>query len=69
MTTNYTPVDSSTIATIGTEGDDLIVGFVSNACYKYKGAAKLLEDFKNAESKGKYFAANIKKNFEYERLS
>lgn len=68
MNETFTKVDSSTIAGIAKENEDLLVEFNSGATYLYKNAGKLLEDFKNSESKGRYFAGQIKNKFEYSRL-
>ena len=62
-------VESSTIKEIAHENDELYVKFTSGSTYRYKGVPKeLFENLKGAESKGKFFATNIKNKFEYERL-
>lgn len=67
---SYTPVDSSTIVCLAYEKPNLLVGFTSEASYLYKDVPlDVFEEFKKAESKGKYFAANIKGKYEFERLS
>ncbi len=62
-------VESSTINSIAYEGTELFVKFTSGSTYKYKDVPKeLFESLKTAESKGRFFATNIKNNFEYERM-
>lgn len=65
----YENVESSTIKEIAHENDELYVKFTSGSTYRYKGVSKeLFESLKSSESKGKFFGANIKNKFEYERL-
>lgn len=65
----YENVESSTIKEIAYENNELYVKFTSGSTYRYKGVSKeLFESLKNSESKGKFFGANIKNKFEYERL-
>lgn len=62
-------VESSTINSIAYEPNELYVKFTSGSVYKYKDVSKeLFESLKAADSKGKFFGANIKNKFEFERL-
>ena len=61
-------VKSSNVQAIGYDGQDLYVKYASGT-YRYIGvSAKLFEDLKNAESKGKFMNQYIKDSFKCERL-
>lgn len=61
-------VNSSNVQAIGYDGQDLYVEYNSGT-YRYVGvSAKLFEDLKNAESKGKFMNQYIKDSFKCERL-
>ena len=63
MITIETP-KSSNIKRIAYEEPILFVTFLSGGTYKYENVpVKTWELFKDAESKGKFFHADIKKNF------
>ena len=58
-----TPVDSSNVKSIGFENGVLEIEF-ANGVYRYNDVPRELADaFLSADSKGKYFAANIRKSF------
>lgn len=67
-----TPVSSSNIAAIGYDQDSgtLEVEFLrGGAVYQYSGVpAGEYEGLMNANSKGKYFGANIKNHYSYVKL-
>ena len=66
-----TSVSSSNISAIGYDSDSevLEVEFTSGAVYSYSGVPRgEYEGFINADSKGKYFHANIKGSYPYVRL-
>lgn len=59
-----TPVESSNIASIGHDGDDLYVTFKSGKTYCYADVPAGEHDaFLNAASQGKHFAEHIKNNY------
>tara|TARA_R110000824_G_C15158342_1_gene671663 strand:- start:431 stop:628 length:198 start_codon:yes stop_codon:yes gene_type:complete len=60
-------VESSVISTVDTKGADLIINFKNGNTYKYLGAAKELDPLTKAESKGRYFLANIKENYSFSK--
>jgi len=61
-------VNSSNVMAIGHDGQDLYVQYAAGT-YRYKGvSAKLFEDLKNAESKGRFMNQYIKDSFVCERL-
>lgn len=65
------PVVSSNIRAIGYEAKTktLYVSFVKGGTYSYSGvSAHVHSDLMNAPSKGKYFAANIRKSYPYRRI-
>lgn len=65
-----TPVESSTIKSIGYHNNDLYVKFNSDIMYKYLNVPNdLFEAFKNSDSKGRFMNESIKNNFKYERLN
>jgi hypothetical protein len=56
---------SSAIAGVEMKGDDLRIHFSSGKAYDYAGVGKeKMTAMINAESPGKYFAAEIRNNFE-----
>ena len=66
-----TPVSSSDIATIGYDEDNQIleVEFKNGSVYQYTGVPPSEHGgIMNAESKGKYLHANIKKRYSYVKL-
>lgn len=63
VTVPLTPVQSSNISGVGhdEESGALIVQFSNGTAYRYSGVApETVNDFLAAESKGRYFAANIR---------
>lgn len=66
---NMTPVESSTIKSIGYQDDDLYVEYKHGQTYRYSKVPKnLYESLLNAESKGRYLNTEIKNKFIYEKL-
>ena len=66
-----TPVNSSNILAIGYDEDNLVleVEFTDGAVYSYSGVpSSEYEGFMNADSKGKYLHANIKKRYSFMKL-
>lgn len=75
---NLIPVVSNNIAALGfKEGNQIALGtkpvnilyvqFIHGAVYAYYGVAKeMYEEFLKAESKGKFFHANIGTKYEFE---
>lgn len=66
------PVKSSNIAGIAYEPNQMIltVWFLNGSIYNYYDVpTSVWTSFQNADSKGKYLAANIKGRFGYERVS
>lgn len=53
-------VDSSSLKSIGYQDGTLVIEFSSGDVYAYAMTAEAFEAFAAAESKGKYFAANIR---------
>jgi len=67
---NY-KVESSLIEAIGYDPEygDLYIKFHSGTTYMYENVeTEVFEDFKKAESKGKYFQANIKDEYDYHQV-
>ena len=63
-------VDSSTINAISYKNNILFVRFNNGGIYIYENVnEKLFEDFKNADSKGKFLNENIKNKYECSKLS
>lgn len=62
-------VESSTINKIGYADDgDLVVEFASGTMYTYHNVpVSVFEEFKKAESKGKFLNAMIKGNYDYQK--
>lgn len=66
-----TPVNSSNIAAIGYDEDTQIleIEFMDGSVYQYSGVPPSEHDgIMNADSKGKYLHANIKKRYSYVKL-
>ena len=66
------PVKSSNLAGIAYEPNQMIltVWFLNGSIYNYYDVpTSVWTSFQNADSKGKYLAANIKGRFGYERVS
>jgi KTSC domain len=66
-----TPVNSSNIVAIGYDADSqtLEVEYTSGAVYQYSSVpAGEHEGFMNADSKGKYYHANIKNRYQFVKL-
>jgi hypothetical protein len=64
-------VKSSNILAIGYDKDSKIlhVKFVGNNVYEYSAVpTELFEAFSGSESKGKFFAANVRGKFQYVKL-
>lgn len=63
-------VDSSNIYSIGWEDNILEVEFRSGAVYEYEDVSEqVFDDFRDAESKGKFFWRNIRFAYNYRRIS
>ena len=63
-------VESSTIKTIAYEGDILTIQFFNGATYQYVEVPyNIFEELKFAQSVGKYFHANIRGEFESEKIA
>ena len=55
-----TPVDSSAIAKVGYENDNVTIEFNNGRTYRYYDVSEdVYEDLLNAPSVGKYFAENF----------
>ena len=66
-----TPVTSTDILSVGYDADQevLEIEFIKGAVYQYSGVpVGVYEGIMAADSKGKYFHANIKKNYSYMKL-
>lgn len=64
-----TPVTSSNIRAIGYEPETLEVEFNNGSVYQYLGVpVNEHESIMNADSKGKYFNANIKNSYTCTKL-
>lgn len=62
-------VVSSNISSVGYERGTLYVSFHSGSTYSYSGVPQYVyKELLNASSKGKYFAANIKNSYPYNKL-
>lgn len=56
---------SSAIAGLEMKGDDLRVHFASGKCYEYAGCGQeKMTEMINSDSPGRYFAQNIRNEFE-----
>jgi hypothetical protein len=62
-----TELNSSNIAAVEKDGEDLIVTFRKGGTYRYQGAAHHYDDLVQADSPGRYLQANIKGRYEHER--
>ena len=65
----FIDVKSSTIKAIGYDKERNILGvqFISGGIYSFEDVEpEIFEEFKIAESKGKFFAAKIKGKYDYE---
>lgn len=61
-----TPVTSSSIASIGHDGDTLEVEFTNGRIYRHAGVAREhFEALRNAESIGQHYNAAIRGKFEH----
>jgi hypothetical protein len=58
--TDLTPVESSHIAGVGRDGDDLLVEFRSGDRWRYKGGGSKYEGMVSARSAGTYFHREVK---------
>ena len=63
-----TPVNSSNIAHVDIDGDDLVVTFKNGNSYRYAGAAEHHDSLVGADSPGKYLHAHIKGKHEHKRV-
>jgi hypothetical protein len=66
-----TPVSSSNIGAIGYEAETQIleIEFINGRVYQYSGVSiDEYEAMMNADSKGKYFNANIKNRYPFTKL-
>ena len=66
-----TPVSSSNIASVGYDEDNQIleIEFNDGSIYQYSGVPSSEHDgIMNADSKGKYLHANIKKRYSFVKL-
>lgn len=64
-------VESSNIDSIGYDKNNqtLLIAYKNGRNYHYNGVElKTYEDFKNADSKGKFFWENINKKYEYKEI-
>ncbi|WP_442904895.1 KTSC domain-containing protein [Gordonibacter sp.] len=66
---NMQPVSSSDLCSVGYDGGVLYVRFNSGGTYRYEGVSELVyRGLMSAPSHGKYFHANIKGIYPYERI-
>ena len=66
---NMIPVSSSNLSAVGYENGILYISFHSGGLYSYSGVPEsVYQSLMSAGSKGKYFAAYIKKSYPYRRL-
>ena len=64
------PVNSSNLSSVGYENGTLYVSFHGGRLYSYSGVPySVFQELMSADSHGKYFAANIRNTYPYERLS
>ncbi|MBP9819168.1 KTSC domain-containing protein [Candidatus Woesebacteria bacterium] len=66
------PVNSSNIAAIGYDPDSSIleIEFNDGSIYQYFGVPELVhQELMDAGSHGKYFAQNIKNDYEYKKVN
>jgi hypothetical protein len=67
-----TKVDSSNLASVGYDADNQIleIEFNHGGVYQYFDVPEdVYDDLMNADSHGKYFVANIKDDYEYQKMS
>ena len=63
------PVSSSDISSVGYENGILYIQFHSGGMYSYSGVpASVYQNLMSAPSKGRYFHANIKGIYAYQRI-
>lgn len=62
-----TPVQSSNVATIGRDGEDLIVEFTNGKIYRYIGAGELEVAAISADSVGRFLNQAVKGVYDYEQ--
>jgi len=70
--TEWIEVESSNVAAIRYDGDDeeLEVQFNNNIIYAYFNVpAKVFDEFKDADSKGRYLNQHIKGVYDYQKIS
>ena len=66
---NMIPVDSSDLSSVGYENGTLYIAFNSGGLYSYSGVpASVYSGLLSASSKGRYFHANIKNVYPYQRI-
>ncbi len=66
---NMIPVDSSDLSSVGYENGTLYIAFNSGGLYSYSGVpASVYSGLLSASSKGRYFHANIKNAYPYQRI-
>ncbi len=65
---NFTYVNSSDLAGVAVDGNNLVIMFRNGGIYEYSGAANEFSNIMNANSKGKYFHQNIKPYYVCRRL-
>ncbi len=66
------PVTSTSLAAVGFDpgSNTLEVEFQNARVYRYGGVPQaVFESLKEAESKGRFFNANIRRHYPYERVS
>lgn len=64
------PVESSNLKSVGWEDDTLEVEFAKGRIYQYTGVpASMYLALMQAESKGKFFAENIRDAYSYQRIA
>lgn len=64
-------VESSNLASVGYDKDNelLEIEFKHGGIYQYFGVpVEVYKELMNADSHGKYFAANIKNDYEYQKM-
>lgn len=66
---NMIPVSSSNLSPVGYENGILYIRFHGGALYCYYDVPEIVyQELMSAASHGKYFAANIRKVYRYQRL-
>lgn len=67
---DFTPIQSSNISGAYHDGEDLIIRFVKGPAYVYRNVpVSVFHELLEAGSAGRFFASNIKPNYETERIS